>query len=105
MFKPGQSGNPNGRPKGSGNIATAQIKKAYQELLEGNLENMNGWLARMASEDEGKALDFMLKLSEYILPKLARTELTGSDGEDLFKNIKFDFGTSSTDETKEQESE
>ena len=98
MFKPGQSGNPNGRPKGSGNIATAQIKKAYQELLENNLENMNGWLARMASEDEGKALDFMLKLSEYILPKLARTEMTGADGEDLFKNLKFEFGTETQSE-------
>ena len=34
----------------------------------------------------------MIRLSEYILPKLARTELTGNDGNDLFKNIKFEFG-------------
>lgn len=90
MFEPGKSGNPNGRPKGSGNKATSEIKEAYQQLLENNLENMQTWLARMATEDEGKALDFMLKLSEYILPKLARQELTGAEGKDL--NFTFKFG-------------
>lgn len=34
----------------------------------------------------------MLRLSEYILPKLARQEVTAKDGEDLFKNIEFKFG-------------
>lgn len=85
--------NTGGRPKGASNKTTQQIKEAYQQLLESNLDNMSTWLARMASEDEGKALDYMLKLSEYIIPKLARQELTGVDGDDLFKNVKFDFGT------------
>ena len=40
----------------------------------------------------------MIRLSEYILPKLARTELTGNDGDDLFKNIKFEFGPDANDE-------
>lgn len=107
MFQKGQSGNPSGRPKGAGNRATSEIKEAYQNLLEGNLENMNRWLTRLATEDEGKALDFMLKLSEYILPKLARQELVGKDGDDLLKNVTFKFGNGqandNTDETGETE--
>ncbi len=93
-FKSGDDPNRNtgGRPKGAKNKTTQQIKEAYQQLLENNLDNMSTWLARMASEDEGKALDYMLKLSEYIIPKLARQEITGQDGEDLFKSIKFEFG-------------
>ncbi len=46
----------------------------------------------MATEDPEKAMDLMLKLSEYIIPKLARQELVGNDGADLLRNVKFNFG-------------
>ena len=92
MFEPGQSGNPNGRKKGTLNKNTKQIREAYQKLTEDNLDNMNRWLMQTAQEDPAKALDLMLKLSEYIIPKLARQEIVGNEGEDLFKNIKFSFG-------------
>lgn len=91
-WKPGISGNPNGRPKGSKNKATEEIRQAYQRLTEANLENMTLWLQQIAAEDPAKAMDMMIKLSEYVIPKLARQELVGGDGEDLFKNIRFDFG-------------
>ena len=84
--------NRNGRPKGSKNKATQHIREAYQRLTEDNLDRMSIWISQIASEDPAKAMDIMIRLSEYILPKLARTELTGNDGDDLFKNIKFEFG-------------
>ena len=90
--------NRDGRPKGSVNKNTKQIREAYQLLTEQNLENMNRWLQQTAQEDPAKAMDLMLKLSEYIIPKLARTEVTGQDGEDLFKNIKFEFGPDINDQ-------
>ena len=104
-FKEGDDPNRNmgGRPKGAQNKTTQQIKEAYQQLLENNLDNMSTWLARMASEDEGKALDYMLKLSEYIIPKLARQEITGQDGQDLFKNIRFEFGPDHSDDQEIEE--
>ena len=98
MFQPGQSGNPNGRPKGAQNKNTREIREAYKRLVENNLENMTLWLTRIASEDEEKAMEIMLKLSEYVIPKLARQEVTGADGEDLFKNVKFEFGPDINDE-------
>lgn len=102
MFEPGQSGNPAGRPKGSKNKATQHIREAYQKLTEDNLEKMSIWISQVASEDPAKAMDIMIRLSEYILPKLARTEVTGNDGEDLFKNIKFEFGPGVNDEVNRQ---
>ena len=88
----GVSGNPNGRPKGAGNKVTTKIKEAYQKLVEGNLDNMTEWLGEVADENPKEAMDLMLKLSEYIIPKLARQVMVGKDGDDLFKSMKFEFG-------------
>jgi molecular chaperone DnaK (HSP70) len=87
-----------GRKKGTKNKNTKLIREAYQKLTEDNLENMNRWLMQTAQEDPAKAMDLMLKLSEYIIPKLARQEITGQDGEDLFKDIKFSFGPDINDD-------
>jgi hypothetical protein len=53
---------------------------------------MSVWLADVAAENPEKALDIMIRLSEYVIPKLARQEVVGNDGSDLFKNISFNFG-------------
>jgi len=86
--------NRNGRPKGSKNRNTSLIREAYQQLTENNLENMSIWIQQVAAEDPAKAFDLMIKLSDFIIPKLAHTELTGADGDSLFKNITFEFGPS-----------
>lgn len=91
-FKPGQSGNPDGRKKGSQNKYTKQVKEAMGMLLEGNLDNLSIWLAQIAAEDPAKAMDIIIRLSERFVPKLSQQQITGGDGEDLFKNISFKFG-------------
>jgi hypothetical protein len=91
-FKEGQE-KKGGRAKGTPNKSTAEIRDAYQKLVEDNLTNMTEWLVQVAAENPERAMDLMLKLSEYMIPKLARQEVTGADGADLFKNITFEFGT------------
>ena len=92
MFQPGQSGNPNGRPKGSKNKITEEIREAFQLVLEKRLPDLERLLMQVAHDDPAKAIELMLKLSNRFLPELSRQELTGLDGADLFKSIKFDFG-------------
>jgi LytS/YehU family sensor histidine kinase len=82
-----------GRTKGQTNKTTAEIRDAYQKLVEDNLTNMTEWLTQVADQNPERAMDLVLKLSEYMIPKLARQEVTGADGKDLFKNITFEFGT------------
>ena len=100
---PDNARNTNGRPRGAKNKTTNAIREAYQNLVEMNLENMSEWVAQIAADDPNKAMDTMIKLSEYIIPKLARQELTGNDGEDLFKNVKFEFGPDVNDENKRED--
>ena len=67
-----------GKKPGTVNKTTKEIREAYQRLTEANLDNMSIWLSQIASEDPAKAMDMMLRLSEYIIPKLARQELVGN---------------------------
>ena len=71
-FVKGQSGNPTGRPKGSIDNDTRQIRQAYQMLVEDNLDNLTDWLSQLGKESPEKAFNLMLKMSEYFLPKLSR---------------------------------
>ena len=74
------------------NHSTKRIKEAFAMLVEQNLDNLNIWLADIAADDPAKAMDLIIKLSERFVPALARTEVTGADGQDLFKQITFQFG-------------
>ena len=85
--------NRNGRPKGSKNKITEEIRAAFQMVLENRLPDLERLLMQVAHEDPAKAIELMLKLSNRFLPELSRQELTAKDGEDLFRNLKFDFGT------------
>lgn len=90
-----ESGFGKGRPKGSVNKSTKVVREAIAELLNRNSAYMDRWLQRVAEGDEVlgikadpyKALDIMLKMSEYHIPKLARTELTGVDGEAIQHSV------------------
>ena len=64
-----------GSRKGIPNKTTAEIRNAFQMLVEDNLDNMKVWLSDVAQEDPERALEIMLKMAEYIVPKLSRTEV------------------------------
>jgi len=76
-----------GRPPGVPNKSTAIVREAISNLLERNSEKMDEWLQLVAYGDSelgvkpqpDKALDIMQKLAEYHIPKLSRTEHTGSE--------------------------
>lgn len=70
-FKPGQSGNPDGRPKGSKNRTTEELRQHIQTVLDGqydklqaDLDSMNPFQRVMMSE----------KLTKYFLHQLSKAE-------------------------------
>jgi hypothetical protein len=73
-----------GRIKGSQNKATKDVKEAIARFAEGNVHKLEEWLETIAygdgdqvKPDPAKAADLYMKVIEYHIPKLARTELAG----------------------------
>lgn len=83
-----------GRPKGSKNKATEEVRSKFLRLVKANQGNLQGWIEETAKKDPAKAVELIIKISGFVLPQLQKMELTGEDGEELFKNIRFEFGTS-----------
>ncbi len=97
-FTPGDPNiNRSGRPKGSRNVINKVIEEQFANVLENRLPDLERWISQTAAENPAKAADLLMRLSERFLPILARTELTGKDGEALFKDLKFNFGTDDDD--------
>lgn len=64
--------NPNGRPKGSPNKSTTEIRNAFQLLVSQNIEQLQNDLSKMTPD---KRVSYIIKLSEFILPKLQSLSL------------------------------
>ena len=107
-FTPGDPNiNRNGRPKGSRNFITKEIEEQFANVISNKLPDMERWIQQTAQDNPAKAADLLMRLTERFLPALQRQELTGADGADLFKNVKFKFGpdgeNSDNNETPETE--
>jgi hypothetical protein len=72
-----------GSRKGRPNKATADVREALRRLIEGNAANLESWLKRVARKNPGKALEVVGKLAEFVVPKLARTEVSGPNGQPI----------------------
>lgn len=66
-IKKGTVLNPTGRPKNSINKTSAEIRAAFQLLVENNLEQLEQDLKGCKPEQR---IGYILKLSEFFLPKL-----------------------------------
>jgi len=77
-FKPGDPRA--GRPKGTPNRATADVRAAIAAFAEANVGKLQEWLDRIAKDEPARAADLFVRVLEYHIPKLGRTMLTGADG-------------------------
>ena len=62
----GHTNNPNGRPKGSQNRITKELKGGIMSFLENNWHGVQADFDQLEPRDK---LTFILKLLEYALPK------------------------------------
>ena len=72
------------RPKGSPNKATAEAREAIARLVDGNAHRLNIWLDEIYETKGAEAAGrCMMDVIEYHVPKLARHEHTGQNGDKI----------------------
>ena len=76
-FKKGVSGNKNGRPKGSPNKTTAEIKEIITRIVGNQLEHIEKDLEKIRKSDPAEAMRLSSKFIDYVLPKQTRMEIEG----------------------------
>lgn len=67
-IKKGEVRNPNGRPKGSPNKATAQLRQLVSDLVQKEFENVDSLLLQLEPKERAK---FITDLMKYVLPSLS----------------------------------
>lgn len=73
-WKPGQpSANPNGRPKGSENVASGKVRELWRNLLVENIEILRKDFLELDGKDR---LNIAVKISNFILPRLQSIEVS-----------------------------
>ncbi len=108
MFKPGQSGNPNGRPKGTKNISTRLLSELESDLpelleatkakaLEGDTGALRLLLERMipAKKSESKAISIpnlakaktLTEKAEVIIQAIGNGDLPPDVGSQLISSV------------------
>jgi hypothetical protein len=66
-----------GSRKGILNKATGDVRAVFSAFVEHNSDRAQELFDRVAGKDPAKALDLLARLSEFVIPKLARTEVSG----------------------------
>ena len=64
-----------GRPAGALNRSTEQMKLTLARAVNNTLDTITKDLEEIKKNDPEKAIDLALKLMEYVMPKLSRTEM------------------------------
>jgi hypothetical protein len=60
--------------KGVPNKSTVEIRDSFMIILEDNLPNITVWLEQIAEKNPEKALRLVIKIAEFVLPRLQRME-------------------------------
>ena len=63
-----------GKKKGTPNRVTTEMREALLVFVELNMPKLQIWLDRVAEDDPAKAFDLFIKMTEFVIPKLARID-------------------------------
>jgi hypothetical protein len=83
-----------GRPKGSVNKSSNEIREAFQMLLEDNLPTLKRDISSLEPKERVK---FMLDLATFIIPKMKSVQVNDTSEETIEINFNEEINWTSSD--------
>lgn len=80
-----------GRQKGTPNKSTAKAKEFVIDILNGEEERIRNALTEIYEKDKKDYLDWIGRNLEYVIPKLARTEIQAEITDEMDKKLLDSF--------------
>jgi len=96
-FKKGESGNPNGRPKGTQNRTTKEMKELIKAYVEKELEQADSLLNELTAKER---LDILCKMLPYIMPKQQEVKKENAKEITINYNDKVDYSQCTDEQLK-----
>lgn len=81
------------KSKRSADTQLKELRKIYSDILENNKDNIQSWFDKVAKDDTAKALELMLKLSSFIIPKPRSIEITTDEKNNNFQPVIINLGS------------
>ena len=75
-----------GRPLGSPNKVTAEVRKAFATLIRKNLRTMEEDLATLKPKER---LEVIISLARFVVPTIRSLEISGEQGGTAFPSFSF----------------
>lgn len=76
-----------GRPPGSPNRITAEVRERFADLVDANTPRLQLWLDEVAAKDPKAAFELWLRMAEFVIPKLHRVQQIDPQQESLVVNV------------------
>lgn len=91
MFKPGQSGNPAGRPKGSANKMSEKLRETIAAFLDEKFEDVKNSFATLSASQKVR---YYVEFLQFTVPKLSAvsvdeySKLTDEELDEIINRLK-----------------
>jgi hypothetical protein len=87
-FKPGQSGNPMGKPVGAVNQTTSEVRRILTNIVADHLPQVYADLAALSPKDRVAAI---IAISQIVVPRMSAVAVGTNDGTGIEKKQIFLF--------------
>ena len=78
-----------GRPRGSQNKETKQIREALNTILTNNLDDIDTKLKEVAENNPAKYIELLLRICEYSISKIQSTQIVENQQDSTTYRISF----------------